>query len=140
MPLASNTAASTSGRMRPAPHGPRGDAAHLDRDRRLLAGAQRGDRARLAAVAGQVLEQLAHGLEPERLQARPRAACRAPAAARCRREGAASARGAASSSLAAERLASRRTRRASAPSAARALIAAAGAGLCGALAGIGRPS
>jgi len=56
-------------RAHPAPtHRPRADRADLDRHGRLLAGAQAGDRARLAAVAGQVLEQLADGAHGERAQ------------------------------------------------------------------------
>ncbi len=47
-------------------HGARSDRAHLHSDRRLLAGAQAGDRARLAAVARKVLEQLADRAEPQR--------------------------------------------------------------------------
>ena len=42
------------------------DRAHLDDDRRALARRQRRDRARLAAVARQVLEQVADGLDAER--------------------------------------------------------------------------
>ena len=54
-------------RLHPAPaHRPAGDRAHLDDDRRALARRQRRDRPRLAAVARQVLEQVADGLEAER--------------------------------------------------------------------------
>ncbi len=52
----------------PAPNRARGDAAHLHGDGRLLARGERRDRPRLAAVARQVLEQLADRLEPERAQ------------------------------------------------------------------------
>ena len=53
------------------PHGPAGDRPHPHRDRRLLAGAERDHRARLAAVTGQMLEQLADRVHAERAQ-RPR--------------------------------------------------------------------
>ena len=48
------------------PHRARGDRANLDRDGRLLATAQRRHRAGLAAVAGQVLEQVTDRAQAER--------------------------------------------------------------------------
>jgi len=55
-------------RLHPAPaHGPARDRAHLDDDRGALPGRQRGDGARLAAVAREVLQQIADGLQPELL-------------------------------------------------------------------------
>ncbi len=61
------------GRLDQRPHAPpadraRGDAPDLDDHRRLLAGDQLRHRARLATVAGQMLEQIADGLQPERLR------------------------------------------------------------------------
>ena len=57
-------------RPHPAPaHRSRTDRAHLDRNRRLLPDRERGYGARLAAVAGQVLEQRAHRQQAERRQA-----------------------------------------------------------------------
>ncbi len=50
----------------PSPHCPRADPADLYGDGRLLAGPQRGDGPPLAAVAGQMLEQIAHRVKPER--------------------------------------------------------------------------
>ena len=58
-PVSSATVASTSGFIPRRRTGPARDRAHLDDDRRDLAGRQRRDRARLAAVARQVLEQVA---------------------------------------------------------------------------------
>jgi hypothetical protein len=58
-------------RAHPAPpHGARGDRAHRYRHRRLLAGAQRRQRARLATVAGKVFEQVRDRVQPERTRAR----------------------------------------------------------------------
>ena len=57
-------------RPHPAPaNRPCTDRAHLDRNRRLLPDRERGYGARLAAVAGQVLEQRAHRQQAERRQA-----------------------------------------------------------------------
>ena len=64
-------------RPHPAPaHGPGGDRAHLDDDRGRLARDELRHRARLRAVARQVLEQVADG---ERARAAPRPSPRAPA-------------------------------------------------------------
>jgi hypothetical protein len=52
----------------PAAHGARRDRLDLDRHRGLLARAQLRDRARLAAVARQVFEQLPHLLDAQRPQ------------------------------------------------------------------------
>ncbi len=53
----------------PAPDRPRADRDHRDDDGRGLARDQRGDGASLAAIMRQVLEQVADGLETERLGA-----------------------------------------------------------------------
>ena len=50
----------------PPAHRPHTDRLHLHRDRRLLARAQRGDGARVAAGVRQMLEQLADRAQPER--------------------------------------------------------------------------
>ncbi len=49
-----------------AAHGAAADVAHLHHDGRRLSRRERGNRARLAAVVRQVLEQVADGLEPQR--------------------------------------------------------------------------
>ncbi len=59
VPVASATVASTSGRIPRRRTGRAAIARTSTSDRRRLAGAQRGDRARLAAVPRQVLEQVA---------------------------------------------------------------------------------
>ena len=62
-------------RLHPAPaHGPRCDRAHLDRDGGDLVGRELGDRARLRAVAREMLEQVADRLQPESLGALARRA------------------------------------------------------------------
>jgi len=50
----------------PPPHRPGHDRAHLDEHGRGLAGHEGGDRARLAGIAGKVLEEVADAVEPER--------------------------------------------------------------------------
>ena len=65
-----------------AAHGPCGDAADLHGDGGLLARLQRGDGARLAAVAGQVLEQVADRVQAEAREDRQPSSWRARAAQR----------------------------------------------------------
>ncbi len=59
----------------PTTHRPRGDRAHLDGHGGLLADAQLSHRARLAILAREVLQQVAHGVQAQRVESPRRLGC-----------------------------------------------------------------